>query len=77
MFVGWLSVSFGNIESSAKKWDELPREEPEVDEVVVWARSSSMREVSPSTKWRESMSDIGSASGVTVLTYIVLNYIQH
>ena len=71
MFAGCLSVSFGTIEASAKTWDELPREEPEVDEVVVWARSSSVREVSPSTKWRESMFDIGSASGASVSNKIL------
>ena len=73
IFAGWLRVSFGNFEPSAKTWDESPSEEPQVGgDVVIWAwRSSSVREVSPSTKWRESTFDIGRASGASVSNKIL------
>ena len=62
IFAGWLSVSFGNIESSL--------DEPEVNGVL-WSRICSGREASPSTKKRESMFELGRASGASVSNKIL------
>lgn len=72
MLAGWLSVSLGNIEASVKTWDGFAAEESEVeDEVDVCPWTSLSREVSPSTKKRESMFDFGSASGASVSNNIL------